>query len=66
MKKIRKNDFRKSPDRMKRLGSMEKLIMPSMSGLTDSGFSVELTDEEMMEAIGIIQEFEEGKNEKDN
>lgn len=65
MKKINKNNLRKSPEKLKRLGSMESLLMPAGIGLTDSGFSVDLTEEEMIEVMEMFQEFE-GKNEKDN
>lgn len=65
MKKINKYDSRKSPEKLRRLGSMEKLLMPAMSGLTDSGFSNELTEEEIAEILDRCQEFEY-KDEKDN
>lgn len=62
--RFRKNQ-KKSPEMSKKLGSMNAYIMLDTGRLTDSGFSVEITDEELQEVMELFNDLE-GKNEKDN
>ncbi len=63
-----------SPEKLEWRGSLDSLLIPGNSPKSDSGFFVEMTEEEFMEELNqsemddlmeLIEELE-NKNEKDN
>ena len=60
-----KKNQKKPPEMSKKLGSMNAYLMLDSRSLKDSGFSVEITDDELQEVMELFNDLE-GKNEKDN